>query len=33
LREISYDKYDADDESEDSSDMGGAEGKPPVSLK
>ena len=31
--EVSYDEYDADDESEDSSDLGGAEGKPPVSLK
>jgi len=31
--EISYDEYDADDESDDSSNLGGAEGKPPVSLK
>jgi hypothetical protein len=33
LPEISYDEYDADDVSDDSSDLGGAEGKPPVSLK
>jgi len=33
LPEISYDKYDADDGSDDSSDLRGAEGKPPVSLK
>jgi hypothetical protein len=33
LREISYEEYDADDQSDDSSDLGGAEGKPPVSLK
>jgi hypothetical protein len=33
LPEISYNKYDADDESDDLSDLGGAEGKPPVSLK
>jgi hypothetical protein len=33
LPEISYEEYDADDESNDSSDLGGAEGKPPVSLK
>jgi len=30
---ISYNEYDADDESDDSSNLGGAEGKPPVSLK
>jgi hypothetical protein len=33
LPEISYDEYDADDECDHSSDLGGAEGKPPVSLK
>jgi hypothetical protein len=33
LPDISYHKYDADDESDDLSDLGGAEGKPPVSLK
>jgi hypothetical protein len=33
LLEISYDKYDGDDESNDSLDLGGAEGKSPVSLK
>jgi hypothetical protein len=33
LPDISYDEYDADDENNDSSDMGGAEGNPPVSLK
>ena len=33
LPELSYNKYDADDESDDSLDLGGAEGKPPVSLK
>ena len=33
LPEIPYDKYDVDDERNDSSDLGGAEGKPPVSLK
>jgi len=33
LREIPYDDYDADDESDDSSDLGGAEGIPPVNLK
>jgi len=33
LPEISYDEYDADDESDNSSDLGSAEGKPPVSLK
>ena len=30
---MSYDEYDAAEESEDSSDLGGAEGKPPISLK
>jgi hypothetical protein len=33
LPEISYDQYDADYESDDSSDLGGAEGKAPISLK
>jgi len=33
LPEISYDEYDADEECDDSSNLGGAEGKPPVSLK
>jgi len=33
LPEMSYDNYDLDDESDDSSDLGGAEGKPPISLK
>jgi len=33
LLEISNVEYDADDESDDSSDLDGAEGKPPVSLK
>jgi len=33
LPEISYNKYDADDESDDLLNLGGAEGKPPVSLK
>jgi len=33
LPEILYYKYVADDESDDSSDLGGADGKPPVSLK
>ena len=33
MPEISYDEYDADDERDDSSNLGGAEGKPPVSLK
>ena len=33
LPEKSYDEYDADVESDDSSDLGGAQGKPPVSLK
>jgi hypothetical protein len=33
LPEISYKEYDGDDESDDSSDLGGVEGKPPVSLK
>jgi len=31
--EMSYNEYDADDESDDSSDLGGAEGKPPISQK
>jgi len=31
--EISYDEFDADAESDDSSDLGGAEGKAPISLK
>jgi len=31
--EISYKHYDADDESDDLLDLGGAEGKPPISLK
>jgi len=33
LPEISYDDYDADDESHTLSDLGGAEGTPPISLK
>jgi len=33
LPEISYDKLDADYESDDSLDLGGAEGKAPISLK
>jgi len=33
LPEISYDKLDADYESDDLSDLGGAEGKAPISLK
>jgi hypothetical protein len=33
LPEIPYDEYDADDESNDSSVLGGAVGEPPVSLK
>jgi len=33
LPEISYDQYDADYESDDSSDLGGAEGKALISLK
>jgi len=33
LPEISYDEFDADYESGDSSDLGGAEGKAPISLK
>jgi hypothetical protein len=33
LPEISYDEYDADNQSDDSSDMGGTDGKPPLSLK
>jgi len=31
--EISYNEYDADDESDDSLDLDGTEGKPPVSKK
>jgi len=30
---MSYDEYDAADESDDTSDLGGADGKPPISLK
>ena len=30
---MSYDEHDADDQRDDSLDLGGAEGKPPVSLK
>jgi len=30
---MSYEQYDAADESDDLSDLGGAEGKPPISLK
>jgi len=33
LPEISYGKFDADYESDDSSELGGAEGKAPTSLK
>jgi hypothetical protein len=33
LPDMSYDEYDAVDESQDSSDLGSAEGKPPISLK
>ena len=33
LLEIFYDEYDAANESEDSSHLGGAEGKPSISLK
>jgi hypothetical protein len=33
LPEISYDEFDAEYESDDSSDLGGAEGKAPISLK
>jgi transposase-like protein len=33
LQEISSDEYNTDDESNYSSDLGSAEGKPPVSLK
>ena len=33
LPEISCDEFDADGESDDSSDLGGAEGKAPISLK
>jgi len=33
LPEICYDEFDADAESDDSSDLGGAEGKAPISLK
>jgi hypothetical protein len=30
---MSYHEYDAADESDDTSDLGGAKGKPPISLK
>jgi hypothetical protein len=30
---MSYDEYDAAEESDNSSDLGSAEGKPPISLK
>jgi len=33
LPEISYDEFDTDAESDDLSDLGGAEGKAPISLK
>ena len=33
MPEISHDDYDADNVSEDSLDLGSAEGKPPISLK
>ena len=33
LHEIPYDEYDADCESDDLSDLGGAEGKAPIHLK
>ena len=33
MLEWSYNEYDAAEESDDSSDLGGAEGKPPISLK
>jgi hypothetical protein len=33
LLEMSYSNYDADDESPNSSGLGGADGKPPVNLK
>jgi hypothetical protein len=33
LPEISYDEFDADAESDDLSDLGGAEGKAPTSLR
>jgi hypothetical protein len=33
LPEMSYDEYDAADESDNSLDFGGAEGKPPNSMK
>jgi hypothetical protein len=33
LPEAFYDEYDADDESDNSPDLGGTEGKPPLSLK
>ena len=33
LPEMSYDEYNAADEVDDSSDLGGAEGNPPISLK
>ena len=33
LPELSYDRYDAAEESDDTLDLGGAEGRPPISLK
>jgi len=33
LPEMSHDNYDADNDSDAGSDVGGAEGKPPISLK
>jgi hypothetical protein len=33
LPDIPYDQFDTDNESDDSSDLGGAEGQPPISLK
>ena len=33
LPEISYDRYNADNESDNLSDLGGAKGKAPISLK
>ena len=33
LPQISYDEFDADAESDDPSDLGGPEGKAPISLK
>jgi len=33
LREMFHNEYDSGDESDDSSDLGGAEGNPPISLK